>query len=185
MPNCVLTDIQLQWFMSYLLNSGKVIQNCNFPSPFGCYSRKKKMKLEGMAAQKEITCFLVTDAGKLPPVTGKCWTKSIITAVIRTHTQTQSQHSYYTQIDLSSQSNKRKRSKSALPKGSQLSSQPLDCLHVPSQMLPSPVPSIPIPIPSSVPSPIPSSVLICPHIPILLSLILPNLISSIQCHHHS
>ena len=94
--------------------------------------QEEKMKLGAMVTQKEITYFLVTDACKLPPVTDKCWTKSIITAIIPTHTQTQSQlHSYYSQISLSNQSNKRKRSKSPLPQGLQLSSQPLSasCLH--------------------------------------------------------
>ena len=41
MPNCAITDINLRWFTSYLLNSGNVIQNSNFPSP---YRYKKKMK---------------------------------------------------------------------------------------------------------------------------------------------
>ena len=39
------------------------------------------MKLDGMIIQKDITCFLGTDVGKLPPVTCKDWTESIIIAV--------------------------------------------------------------------------------------------------------
>ena len=63
-PNCAINDITLRWFTAYLLNSGKFIQDSNYPSPDGFYSRKRKMKLDGMIAQKTITCFLVTDAGE-------------------------------------------------------------------------------------------------------------------------
>ena len=38
MPNCAINDISLRWFTSYLLKSGKVSQNSNFPSQFGFYS---------------------------------------------------------------------------------------------------------------------------------------------------
>ena len=39
-----------------------------------------------MMTQKQVTCFLVTDAGKLlPEAQGNSWTKCIITVIILTH----------------------------------------------------------------------------------------------------
>ena len=110
--NCTLTEINLRWFKSYLLNSGRFIQNSNFPSPDGYYARERKTRLEGMTAQKSITCFLVTGiAGKQPPVTSQDWTESIITAVIPSHVSTQSgiHSSYQLQWTPNYFSNKRKR----------------------------------------------------------------------------
>ena len=89
-PNCAITDISLRWFKTYLLNSGKFIQDSNFPSPDGYYSRQRKMKLDGMTTQKTITCFLVTEVGQPSPITSKDWTESIITAVIQSHVATRS-----------------------------------------------------------------------------------------------
>ena len=111
-PNCAINDVTLRWFTAYLLNSGKFIQDSNYPSPDGFYSRKRKMKLDGMIAQKTITCFLVTDAGELPPINGgRCWTESIITAIMPSHVRTRSGiHSTYTQISSSNVAIKRKRS---------------------------------------------------------------------------
>ena len=59
-PNCAITDISLRWFKTYLLNSGRFIQDSNFPSPDGFYARQRKMKLDGMTTQKTITCFLLS-----------------------------------------------------------------------------------------------------------------------------
>ena len=111
-PNCAINDVTLRWFTAYLLNSGKFIQDSNYPSPDGFYSRKRKMKLDGMIAQKTITCFLVTNAGELPPINGgRCWTESIITAIMPSHVRTRSGiHSTYTQISSSNVAIKRKRS---------------------------------------------------------------------------
>ena len=98
-PNCAINSINLRWFTSYLLKSGNISQNINFPSPSGCYLRQRKICLVGMTTQKVTTCILVTDRGKPPPVTGKCWTESIITAITPTHVHTQSDiHSSYTQV---------------------------------------------------------------------------------------
>ena len=110
MPNCALNYISLRWFTSYLLKSGKVSQNSNFPSPSGCYLRQQKLRLVGMTAQRNVSCILVTDAGKLPPVTGRDWTESIITAIIPTNISTRSGiHTSYSQVMSPKCSNKRKR----------------------------------------------------------------------------
>ena len=123
MPNCAINDIELRWFINYLFRSGKFIQDANFPRPFGYYSWRKRMRLEGMIAQSTITCFFVTDVGKLPPVTpGRERTESIITAIIPSHVQTQSQlHSSYTQTVSSVHYLKRKRLHQASTLGAKLS----------------------------------------------------------------
>lgn len=58
------------------------------------------MRLEGIAAQSTITCYLTTHVDKLPSVTlDRDWTESIVTAIIPPHVQTQNQlHSSYTQM---------------------------------------------------------------------------------------
>ena len=110
-PNCAITDISLRWFKTYLLNSGRFIQDSNFHSPDGFYARQRKMKLDGMTTQKTITCFLVTEAGQPPPITSKDWTESIITAVIPSHVVTRSgiHSSYMQEISHNVNCNKRKR----------------------------------------------------------------------------
>ena len=58
-PNCAITDINLRWFTSYLLNSGRVIQNSNFPSPYGYYSSKKNDEInwdEGSEKRYMLPC---------------------------------------------------------------------------------------------------------------------------------
>ena len=110
-PNCAITDINIRCFKTYLLNSGKFIHNSNYPSPDGYYARQRKMRLEGMSAQKNITCFLVTEAGQPPPITSKDWTQSIIIVITQSHVATRSGiHSTF-QLEITSNANflKRKR----------------------------------------------------------------------------
>ena len=92
------------------MRSGRIIWDCNFPSPSGYYSRKKRLKLDGMTTQKDVTCFFVTGLGESPPVTCNDWTESIITEVIPSFWQNHSGLiSSYTQVVSSNPTNKRKR----------------------------------------------------------------------------
>ena len=104
-----MTGINLRWLKANLLNSGKCIQNSNYPSLDGYYARQRKIRLEGMSAQKTITYFLVTEVGQPLPIISKDWTQFIITAVIPSHVATRSGiHSTY-QLEITPNTNSLKR----------------------------------------------------------------------------
>ena len=70
-PNCGINDISLVLFTRLLLSSRRFSENFNFATEYGFYSHSKRMRLDGLTTQQRVTCFLVTDSGKLPPVTSK------------------------------------------------------------------------------------------------------------------